>query len=147
MGSLTVLTQLACEAHLAFTVPPGAFRPPPQVDSAVLHSACAPGAPAWRPRTPPRFREVVLAAFGQRRKNLGQSPWRPASASVPTVPEPLCADADVDPGRRAETLSFSTSSPAPSPSPPRATDRAVVTRDGIHHQTLAFRHGDIGEAR
>src|SRR6266700_2376568 len=36
-GSLSVLTQLACEARLAFTVPPGAFTPPPQVHSAVLH--------------------------------------------------------------------------------------------------------------
>ena len=36
-GSLTVLTQLACEAHLAFTVPPEPSGPPPQVDSAVLH--------------------------------------------------------------------------------------------------------------
>ena len=36
-GSLSVLTQLSCEARLAFTVPPGAFRPPPQVDSAVVH--------------------------------------------------------------------------------------------------------------
>ena len=36
-GSMSVLTQVACDVRLAFGVPPGAFSPPPQVDSAVIH--------------------------------------------------------------------------------------------------------------
>ena len=52
-----------------FVVPPGAFRPPPKVDSAVVRLV---------PRDPAsinindhaRFAEVVKAAFGQRRKTL-----------------------------------------------------------------------------
>lgn len=52
-----------------FVVPPGAFRPPPKVDSAVVRLV---------PRDPSsigiddhkRFAEVVKAAFGQRRKTL-----------------------------------------------------------------------------
>lgn len=103
-GSLTVLTQLACEAHLAFTVPPGAFRPPPQVDSAVLHLRVRPEPRVTAPDTP-RFREVVLAAFGQRRKNLANALAAGLGLS-PDRARTLCADADVDPGRRAETLSF-----------------------------------------
>ena len=103
-GSLTVLTQLACEAHLAFTVPPGAFRPPPQVDSAVLHLHVLPE-PRVAALDTPRFREVVLAAFGQRRKNLANALAAGLGLSSDRA-RILCADADVDPGRRAETLSF-----------------------------------------
>jgi 16S rRNA (adenine1518-N6/adenine1519-N6)-dimethyltransferase len=103
-GSLSVLTQLACVAHLAFTVPPGAFRPPPQVDSAVLHLRVRP-----EPRVPateaPQFRAVVLAAFGQRRKSLANALAAGLSIS-PDQARALCSRADVDPGRRAETLSF-----------------------------------------
>jgi len=36
-GSLSIFTQLHCDVRVAFRVPPGAFRPPPKVDSAVLH--------------------------------------------------------------------------------------------------------------
>jgi hypothetical protein len=36
-GALSVLTQVSAAVRLAFTVPPGAFSPPPQVDSAVLY--------------------------------------------------------------------------------------------------------------
>src|SRR5262245_26839103 len=36
-GALSVLTQVSCDVRIAFDVPPGAFAPPPQVDSAVLH--------------------------------------------------------------------------------------------------------------
>jgi 16S rRNA (adenine1518-N6/adenine1519-N6)-dimethyltransferase len=103
-GSLTVLTQLACEAHLAFTVPPGAFKPPPQVDSAVLHLRVRPEPRVAAPEAP-RFREVVLAAFGQRRKNLANALASGLGLS-PDRARILCADSDVDPGRRAETLSF-----------------------------------------
>lgn len=35
-GYLSVATQLFAEVSLEFTVPPGAFRPPPKVDSAVV---------------------------------------------------------------------------------------------------------------
>src|SRR2546426_10452402 len=34
-GSLSVLTQLYCDVRVALRVPPGAFRPPPEVESAV----------------------------------------------------------------------------------------------------------------
>jgi 16S rRNA (adenine1518-N6/adenine1519-N6)-dimethyltransferase len=52
-----------------FTVPPGAFRPPPKVDSAVVR--LVPRDPATigvRDRT--KFEAVVRDAFGQRRKTL-----------------------------------------------------------------------------
>jgi 16S rRNA (adenine1518-N6/adenine1519-N6)-dimethyltransferase len=99
-----VLTQLACEARLAFTVPPGAFRPPPQVDSAVLHLRMRPQ-PLVPAAEASRFRAVVLAAFGQRRKSLANSIAAGLNMSAERA-RALCASARVDPGRRAETLSM-----------------------------------------
>src|SRR5262245_13356080 len=71
-GALSVLTQAVCDVELALRVPPGAFRPPPKVESAVVRLT-----PRATPRVPPdlegRFREVVRAAFAQRRKTLGNA--------------------------------------------------------------------------
>ncbi|MNV76160.1 Ribosomal RNA small subunit methyltransferase A [compost metagenome] len=68
-GRLSVMLQAWCEVEALFVVPPGAFRPPPKVDSAVVRLV---------PRDPAsvgindrkRFADVVRAAFGQRRKTL-----------------------------------------------------------------------------
>jgi 16S rRNA (adenine1518-N6/adenine1519-N6)-dimethyltransferase len=103
-GSLSVLTQLCCEARLAFTVPPGAFRPPPQVDSAVVHLRVrrVPPVPVGDPA---RLRAVVLAAFGQRRKSLANSLASGLGLSAERA-RAMCAAAGIDAGRRAETLSL-----------------------------------------
>ena len=61
-GSLSVLTQMACDVRLAFSVPPGAFRPPPKVDSAVLHLRVRTRAAGAGGRSRP-LRDVVRAAF------------------------------------------------------------------------------------
>lgn len=103
-GSLSVLTQMACEVRLAFSVPPGAFRPPPQVESAVLHLRVRP-APPVPVANPARFRTVVRAAFAQRRKSLGNA--LAAGLGVGTQrARAAIADAGIDPGRRAETLTL-----------------------------------------
>jgi 16S rRNA (adenine1518-N6/adenine1519-N6)-dimethyltransferase len=68
-GRLSVMLQAYCQVQSLFVVPPGAFRPPPKVDSAVVRLV---------PRDPAtvgindarRFANVVRAAFGQRRKTL-----------------------------------------------------------------------------
>ncbi|WP_313928045.1 16S rRNA (adenine(1518)-N(6)/adenine(1519)-N(6))-dimethyltransferase RsmA [Pseudoxanthomonas sp.] len=68
-GRLSVMLQAYCRVDSLFVVPPGAFRPPPKVDSAVARLV---------PRDPSaigivdhrRFEDVVRAAFGQRRKTL-----------------------------------------------------------------------------
>ncbi len=51
-GYLSVLTQFYAEAEYLFTVPPGAFQPPPKVESAVVR--LTPRA-SWRRRMRPRF--------------------------------------------------------------------------------------------
>src|SRR5688500_9988477 len=65
-GSLSILTQVYCDVRVALRVPAGAFRPPPKVESAVLHLR-----PLASPRVEAadfrRFPAVVRTAFAQRR--------------------------------------------------------------------------------
>jgi 16S rRNA (adenine1518-N6/adenine1519-N6)-dimethyltransferase len=103
-GSLSVLTQIASDVRLAFPVPPGAFRPPPQVDSAVLHLRVRAQPPVPVP-DPERFRRIVLAAFGQRRKSLANALAAGLGIGADRA-RSLAAAAGVDPARRAETLSL-----------------------------------------
>lgn len=103
-GSLSVLTQLYCDVRVAFRVPPGAFRPPPRVESAVVELTVLP-----RPRAPVaderRFHAVVRVAFAQRRKTL-------ANALAGSLGRPLDAvrqaleEVGIEPRRRAETLTI-----------------------------------------
>jgi 16S rRNA (adenine1518-N6/adenine1519-N6)-dimethyltransferase len=68
-GRLSVMLQAYCTVTPLFMVPPGAFRPPPKVDSAVVR--LLPRAPdSIGIDDPKRFAHVVRAAFGQRRKTL-----------------------------------------------------------------------------
>ena len=101
-GSLSVLTQLYCDVRIALRVPPGAFRPPPKVDSAVLHLRPLP-APRVDVGDEARFHAVVRAAFAQRRKTLANALAAGLALSVGTARE-AATSAGVDPGRRAETL-------------------------------------------
>ncbi|WP_457582764.1 16S rRNA (adenine(1518)-N(6)/adenine(1519)-N(6))-dimethyltransferase RsmA [Ensifer canadensis] len=94
-GRLGVLCGWRTNARMAFDVPPQAFTPPPKVTSSVVH---------LEPVTNPipcgvsSLEKVTHAAFGQRRKMLRQSLKSLGG-------EALLAKADIDPQRRAETLS------------------------------------------
>jgi 16S rRNA (adenine1518-N6/adenine1519-N6)-dimethyltransferase len=103
-GSLSIFTQLYCDVCLAFRVPPGAFRPPPKVDSAVLHLRVLrePRIPLADPR---RFESVVRAAFAQRRKMLANALGAGLGLPLDVVRRSVAA-AGVDPTRRAETLTL-----------------------------------------
>jgi 16S rRNA (adenine1518-N6/adenine1519-N6)-dimethyltransferase len=103
-GALSVLTQVSAAVRLAFAVPPGAFSPPPQVDSAVLHLTPhrAPPVPV---ADPARFAAVVHAAFGQRRKSLANALAAGLGLATERARQ-LVEAAAIDPGRRAETLSL-----------------------------------------
>ena len=103
-GSLSVLTQVACDVRLALSVPPGAFTPPPQVDSAVAHLRTL-DVPPVSIAEPERFRRLVRAAFGQRRKNLANALGAGLGLGAERARSAITA-AGIDPGRRAETLSL-----------------------------------------
>jgi 16S rRNA (adenine1518-N6/adenine1519-N6)-dimethyltransferase len=68
-GRLSVMLQAECAVTPLFKVAPGAFRPAPKVDSAVVRLVPRPaGAAGIADRA--RFSAIVRAAFGQRRKTL-----------------------------------------------------------------------------
>jgi 16S rRNA (adenine1518-N6/adenine1519-N6)-dimethyltransferase len=103
-GALSVLTQAVCDVELALRVPPGAFRPPPKVESAVVR--LTPRASLRVPlRLEDRFRDVVRAAFASRRKMLANALTGGLGLSLGAVRE-AAAGAGIDPGRRAETLTI-----------------------------------------
>lgn len=93
-GRLGVLCGWRTKARLAFDVPPQAFTPPPKVTSTVVHLEPV---ETPIPCSPAVLEKVTQAAFGQRRKMLRQS-------LKPLGGEALLAKADIDPQRRAETL-------------------------------------------
>ncbi|MEE2024111.1 MULTISPECIES: 16S rRNA (adenine(1518)-N(6)/adenine(1519)-N(6))-dimethyltransferase RsmA [Alkalimonas] len=96
-GRLSVMTQYYCDALPVVEVGPGAFKPAPKVDSAVVRLL---------PRTRPEaeqvpvqiLNQVCLEAFNQRRKTLRNCLGNLATA------EQLAA-LGLDPGQRPEQLS------------------------------------------
>lgn len=98
-GRLSVMLQAYCRVSALFKVPPGAFRPPPKVDSAVVR--LVPRAAHEIGIEDARiFTAVVRDAFGQRRKTL-------RNALSAQCDETLIAAAGIDPQQRAERLSVS----------------------------------------
>ncbi len=97
-GRLSVMVQRHCKVEPLFSIGPGAFNPPPKVHSSVVRLT------PWS--EPPveiedevHFSGLVAAAFSQRRKTLRNSlkAWVEAEAFK---------NANIDPTRRAETLSL-----------------------------------------
>jgi 16S rRNA (adenine1518-N6/adenine1519-N6)-dimethyltransferase len=95
-GRLSVMLQLACKVTPLFTVPPGAFRPPPKVDSAVVRLVPL-DADALPKADPVKLHNVVKAAFAMRRKTL-------SNTLKGLVDEATIRSLDIDPRARAETL-------------------------------------------
>jgi 16S rRNA (adenine1518-N6/adenine1519-N6)-dimethyltransferase len=104
MSLLAVSIQFYGRPHVCLRLKRGAFYPPPQVESAVVRVDLydAPPVPVVDVA---HFFQVVRAGFAQRRKQLRNT--LAASLRCPTseVIAALTA-ADVDPARRAETLSL-----------------------------------------
>jgi 16S rRNA (adenine1518-N6/adenine1519-N6)-dimethyltransferase len=96
-GRLSVMLQYRFAMTLLFHVPPGAFTPPPKVDSAVVLMKPL-GADRLRARDEALFTKIVAAAFSQRRKTL-------RNAVRALAGEDAFRASGIDPGRRGETLS------------------------------------------
>lgn len=103
-GALSVAVQYYTEPRLAIEVSPRCFLPPPAVESAVMDCVVR--------KTPPvevedekHFFRVVRAAFGQRRKTIGNAL---KSFGLPRdILQGALSKAGIDPLRRGETLSLS----------------------------------------
>ncbi|HKS95379.1 MAG TPA: 16S rRNA (adenine(1518)-N(6)/adenine(1519)-N(6))-dimethyltransferase RsmA [Terriglobia bacterium] len=96
-GRLSITLQVRFRVERLFTVPPGAFRPPPKVESAVARLTPLLDA---QPRVADErlFAAIVAAALGQRRKTL-----RNALKTLASVDQ--LERAAIDPRARGETLS------------------------------------------
>jgi 16S rRNA (adenine1518-N6/adenine1519-N6)-dimethyltransferase len=96
-GRLSVMLQLACKVEPLLRVAPGAFRPPPKVESAVVRLVPLPTTQRPDPAHSRVIEGLVRAAFGQRRKTLGNSLRGFADAEAIRA-------AGIDPRARAENV-------------------------------------------
>jgi 16S rRNA (adenine1518-N6/adenine1519-N6)-dimethyltransferase len=103
-GVLGVLIGAWADVEMVVRARATAFAPPPKVESAVVRIVpLAGGAPRVPLGGPEQFRDVVHAAFGQRRKVLRNALRARFSAEAIDV---ALAAVGVDGGRRGETLSI-----------------------------------------
>jgi 16S rRNA (adenine1518-N6/adenine1519-N6)-dimethyltransferase len=106
MSLLSVSVQFYGMPSVVFRVPPGAFKPPPKVDSAVVHiHTFKPGEDPFDVPDEKEFFKVAHAGFGQKRKQLGNTLATGLDLPKDQVITRLL-EAGIDPSRRAETLSL-----------------------------------------
>ncbi|HFD92822.1 MAG TPA: 16S rRNA (adenine(1518)-N(6)/adenine(1519)-N(6))-dimethyltransferase RsmA [Gammaproteobacteria bacterium] len=96
-GRLSVMVQYRCAVEDLFHIPPQAFTPPPQVDSALVHLKPHATLPLAA-QDEDLFARLVRQAFSMRRKTLRNALKGVAHADHITA-------AGIDPGARPETLS------------------------------------------
>jgi len=104
-GILSVLLQYHFHLERLFSLGPGNFYPPPQVESTVVR--LTPREPDPAARNEELFRRLVRLAFGRRRKTLKNSLAAQARelGRAPRELLDLLEAAGIDPERRPETLS------------------------------------------
>jgi 16S rRNA (adenine1518-N6/adenine1519-N6)-dimethyltransferase len=100
-GVLSVLVQWKASVTRLLILPPGAFRPPPAVTSALIRLAFRP--PEIAVLDPAAFEALVRSIFTQRRKTLSNALARFAKGTSLSAPEAL-RRARIDPTRRPQTL-------------------------------------------
>lgn len=100
-GVISVLLRHVARVERRLNLPPGAFRPAPDVHSSLI--ALTFHAPEPLPRDLAGFRAIVRAVFTRRRKTLANAllAW---SGSLPASPAHVLEQCGIDPQRRPETL-------------------------------------------
>ncbi|MCI0555888.1 MAG: 16S rRNA (adenine(1518)-N(6)/adenine(1519)-N(6))-dimethyltransferase RsmA [Anaerolineae bacterium] len=104
MSLLALSVQVYGKPRIAARIPAGAFFPAPKVDSAVLSIDIYP-TPLIRPELLETFFQLIKAGFSQKRKTLRNSLSSGLRIS-PAKAADLLTSANIDPQRRAETLSI-----------------------------------------
>ena len=102
-GTLAIQMALTADIEHLLTLPPGAFRPPPKVTSAVVRLR-------FRPRAVDVgdlsvFERLVRGIFSQRRKTLANA-LRPVAESLGCTAAQLLEHSGVDGRLRPETLTL-----------------------------------------
>jgi 16S rRNA (adenine1518-N6/adenine1519-N6)-dimethyltransferase len=100
-GTLAIQVALVADVERLLTLPPGAFRPPPKVTSAVVRVRFRPPTADVGDRA--TFERIVRGMFLQRRKTLGNALKPVASALGCTAPE-LLERAGLDGSKRPGAL-------------------------------------------
>lgn len=102
-GLLSATVQLYGEVEKLFTLPPGAFSPPPKVHSTVVRITIAPRIAAFGIRDESEFIAFLKLSFGQKRKTL----WNNLKGRYDedTLRAAL-AKAGIKPAARAEALTL-----------------------------------------
>jgi 16S rRNA (adenine1518-N6/adenine1519-N6)-dimethyltransferase len=100
-GVLSVLVQWRAAVARVLTLPPGAFRPPPEVKSALIRLTFRP--PEVHVADPATFERIVRSVFTQRRKTLSNALAPFAQGTGLSAAEAL-RRSRIDPGRRPQTL-------------------------------------------
>ena len=101
-GPLAVLVKLVADVELLLTLPPGAFRPPPKVRSAVVRLTFRPSpVPIHHPEL---FDQMVRSLFTQRRKTVLNAVAPITHAVSSLAPRVVLERAGVAPDRRPATL-------------------------------------------
>jgi 16S rRNA (adenine1518-N6/adenine1519-N6)-dimethyltransferase len=104
MSLLALSVQVYGQPHIAAYIPATAFFPEPKVDSAVL-SIDIYSAPLIKPELLESFFKMIKAGFSQKRKTLRNSLSSGLHIST-SASEEMLKQANIDPMRRAETLSI-----------------------------------------
>lgn len=97
-GRLSIMTQLYCETEKMFNVPPGAFYPPPKVDSAIIRLTVRPEL-ICNIQDIKHFSSLVLQAFNMRRKTI-----RKAMSGI--ISDAIFEQTGIDSKLRPENLSI-----------------------------------------
>ncbi|HUH97000.1 MAG TPA: 16S rRNA (adenine(1518)-N(6)/adenine(1519)-N(6))-dimethyltransferase RsmA [Anaerolineales bacterium] len=104
MSLLALSVQVYGTPHIMAQIPAESFFPAPKVDSAVVRIDILPS-PAVELDLLDRFFQLIKSGFSQKRKTLRNS--LSAGLKIPASEvESLLAQAEIDPKRRAETLSL-----------------------------------------
>lgn len=98
-GRLGVLANWRTDSRIVFDVPPHAFTPAPKVTSSIVHLKAL--ETARFDANVKKLEQVTGKAFGQRRKML-----RASLKGMLPDPVSMLTSLDIDPTRRAETLSL-----------------------------------------
>jgi 16S rRNA (adenine1518-N6/adenine1519-N6)-dimethyltransferase len=102
-GTLAVQVGLVADFELLLTLPPGAFRPPPQVTSSLVRLRFHP--PKHHVDRPAVFERIVRGVFLQRRKMLGNA-LKPVADSLGAAVETILERSAVDPRKRPQDLTI-----------------------------------------
>jgi 16S rRNA (adenine1518-N6/adenine1519-N6)-dimethyltransferase len=100
-GVLSVLVQWRATVGRLLAIPPGAFRPPPEVRSALIRLTFR--SPGFDLQDPALFQRMVRSMFTQRRKTLANA-LASFATDIGTESSAVLTDAGIDPRRRPETL-------------------------------------------